>query len=269
MRSEPRPRRECEYYMENNDVGKVAIVSATESFLAKSLKSKFEGSGINTAFVHASIKEIEESLDDTELIILYMSEGMEEITDTLVYLKDVISDRDIGLILIGEMDQYNVVKKIIPEQDILECYMRPLDIDLLLKNVNTYLQKNSGENRKKTVMIVDDDLTYMWTVREWLNSTYHVKMANNGVQAISQLAKNKVDLVLLDYEMPIANGPQVASMLKNDSDTGNIPVMFLTSHGDRESVLSVINLEPADYLLKTIDKDGLLAKLEAFFEKNK
>jgi CheY-like chemotaxis protein len=118
-------------------------------------------------------------------------------------------------------------------------------------------------------MIVEDDLTYMWTVREWLNSTYHVKMANNGVQAISQLAKNKVDLVLLDYEMPIANGPQVASMLKNDSDTGNIPVMFLTSHGDRESVLSVINLEPADYLLKTIDKDGLLAKLEAFFEKNK
>lgn len=255
--------------MDADEVGQVTIVSATESFLAKSLKTKFEASGIKTGFLHARIKEIKDALDDTELIILYMSDGMEEITDTLVYLKDVISDRDLGLILIGEMDQYNVVKKIIPEQDILECYMRPLDIDLLLKNVNVYLQKNTGENRKKTIMIVDDDLTYMWTVREWLNNTYHVKMANNGVQAISQLAKNKVDLVLLDYEMPIANGPQVASMLKNDSDTGNIPVMFLTSHGDKESVLSVVGLEPADYLLKTIDKAGLLAKLEAFFEKKK
>ncbi|MEE3467200.1 MAG: response regulator [Eubacterium sp.] len=250
---------------EIKDVGQVAIVSVTESFLAKSLISKFNGSDIKTVFLHAKIKEIEEVLDDTELMILYMSDGMEEITDTLVYLKDIVSDRDLGLILIGELDQYNIVKKIIPEQNILECYMRPLDIDLLLKNVSTYLEKNSGENRKKTVMIVDDDLTYMWTIREWLSGSYHVRMANNGVQAISQLAKNKVDLVLLDYEMPIANGPQVAAMLKNDSDTGSIPVMFLTSHGDKDSVLSVVKLEPADYLLKTIDRDGLLKKLDDFF----
>ncbi len=44
--------------------------------------------------------------------------------------------------------------------------------------------------------------------------------------------------------------------------------MFLTSHGDVESVLSVVKLEPADYLLKTIDRDGLLKKLEEFFEKH-
>ena len=91
-------------------------------------------------------------------------------------------------------------------------------------------------------------------------------MASNGVQAIGYLAKNKADLVLLDYEMPIANGPQVLSMLKNDAETGQIPVMFLTGHGDRESVLSVVGLSPVDYLLKTIDKDTLLKKLSDFFE---
>ena len=92
-------------------------------------------------------------------------------------------------------------------------------------------------------------------------------MASNGVQAISYLAKNRADLILLDYEMPIANGPQVLSMLKNDSDTGQIPVMFLTGHGDRESVLSVVGLSPVDYLLKTIDKNSLLEKLKHFFAK--
>ena len=75
-------------------------------------------------------------------------------------------------------------------------------------------------------------------------------------------------MVLLDYEMPIANGPQVLSMLRDDSETGQIPVMFLTSHGDVESVLSVVKLEPVDYLLKTIDKDGLRKKLEDFFGKH-
>ncbi|MCR4604845.1 MAG: response regulator [Eubacterium sp.] len=246
---------------------KVAIISAADSFLAKSLISKFESNDIDTVFLHANIKDIEDQIDDIMLMILYMSDGIEENTETLVYLKDIVSDRETGLILIGELDQYNVVKKIIPEHNILECYMRPLDIDLLLKNVNTYLENNTGENRKKEILIVDDDLTYMWTVREWLSEKYHVRMANNGVQAISQLTKSKADLVLLDYEMPIANGPQVLSMLRNDTDTGHIPVMFLTSHGDVESVLSVVGLEPADYLLKTIDKDGLLDKLEKFFNK--
>ena len=73
--------------------------------------------------------------------------------------------------------------------------------------------------------------------------------------------------MLLDYEMPIANGPQVLSMLKNDAQTEEIPVMFLTGHGDRESVLSVVGLSPVDYLLKTIDKPTLLQKLDDFFAK--
>ena len=92
-------------------------------------------------------------------------------------------------------------------------------------------------------------------------------MSSNGVQAISYLAKNKADLVLLDYEMPVANGPQVLEMLRGDSETDQIPVMFLTGHGDKDSVLSVVSLCPVDYLLKTIDKATLLEKLEAFFAK--
>ena len=48
-------------------------------------------------------REIEDALEDTELLILYMSDGMEEITDTLVYLKDIVSDRDLGLILINDL----------------------------------------------------------------------------------------------------------------------------------------------------------------------
>lgn len=69
-------------------------------------------------------------------------------------------------------------------------------------------------------------------------------MAANGVQAISYPAQNKADLILLDYEMPVADGPQVLSMLKSDAETGQIPVMFLTGHSDRESVMSVIGLKP-------------------------
>jgi DNA-binding response OmpR family regulator len=66
--------------------------------------------------------------------------------------------------------------------------------------------------------------------------------------------------------MPVANGPQVLEMLRSESDSGTIPVMFLTGKNDRDSVMSVIDLKPVDYLLKTIDKKSLLEKLEAFFK---
>jgi CheY-like chemotaxis protein len=248
--------------------GKVLIVSCSDSFLAKSLTLKLKGENIETEFVHAEINEIKPHADDMELVILFMSEELEMMTKTLVYLKDILEDKQVGLFLIGDQQQYDIVKKTIPEQFFTEWIKRPLDIELLIKKTGDYLDDNTGAKRKKTILIVDDDITYMRTVFEWLKDRYHVGMAANGVQAIGYLAKNKADLILLDYEMPIANGPQVLSMLKNDSETGNIPVMFLTGHSDRQSVMSVVDLNPVDYLLKTIDKGSLLKKLEMFFIKN-
>ena len=228
------------------NTGKTLIVSFTEGFLAKSLLTKLTDADIPAAIATADIKEIKKHADNMELVVLFLSEELETVPETLVYLKDTIQDKELGLILIGDEDQYAQIMKTFPETAVTEWFKRPLDIDKLVKRVSVYLDENTGDKRKKTVLIVDDDITYMRTVYEWLKDSYHVG-------------------ILLDYEMPIANGPQVLSMLKNDSDTGQIPVMFLTGHGDKESVLSVVGLSPVDYLLKTIDKATLLDKLNTFF----
>lgn len=248
---------------------KIAIVSGSESFFARSLKSKIEALGFEVIISGCDIKEIDKERESIEITILFMDEDMEDMTETIVYLKDMASDLDRKIILVGEQWQYDKAVKIIPSTLVLEWFKRPLVMDDLTKCISKYMEENTGEKRKKTVLIVDDDITYMRTVYEWLKVKYHVGMASSGLQAISYLAKNKADLVLLDYEMPVANGPQILEMLKNDSDTGHIPVMFLTSHGDRDSVLSVAGLKPVDYLLKTIDANGLIEKIEAYFEKQK
>ena len=90
-------------------------------------------------------------------------------------------------------------------------------------------------------------------------------MANSGLQAIKWLGKNKVDLILLDHEMPVTSGPQVLEMLRNDAETSSIPVMFLTGKGDKESVMAVVALKPEGYFLKNIQKDELLQKLDEYF----
>ena len=116
-----------------------------------------------------------------------------------------------------------------------------------------------------SILVVDDDPSFLSLVREWLRSTYRVSMANSGLQAIKWLGSNKVDLILLDYEMPVTNGPQVLEMLRADDETKDIPVMFLTGKGDKESVMKVVSLKPEGYFLKTIQKNELLEKLDEFF----
>ena len=76
-------------------------------------------------------------------------------------------------------------------------------------------------------------------------------------------------MILLDYEMPVTSGPQVLEMIRSETRTGTIPVIFLTGKGDRESVVKVLALKPDGYLLKSTDKATLLKSLEDFFEKRK
>ena len=54
-------------------------------------------------------------------------------------------------------------------------------------------------------------------------------------------------------------------MIKSEPNTAGIPVFFLTGNGEKESILKVLALKPAGYLLKTIEKQGLLDTLNKYF----
>ena len=65
--------------------------------------------------------------------------------------------------------------------------------------------------------------------------------------------------------MPVTDGPQVLEMLRSDSDTRDIPVIFLTGKSDKQSVMAVVALKPEGYFLKNIERNDLLGKLSEFF----
>ncbi len=124
---------------------------------------------------------------------------------------------------------------------------------------------NQVMENKPSILIIDDDPNYLSLIREWLKGTYKVGMAVSGAQAFKYLGKNNVDLILLDYEMPVTSGPQVFEMLRADEDTSSIPVMFLTGKSDKESVMGVLMLKPDGYFLKTIQRAELLKRLNDYF----
>ena len=131
------------------------------------------------------------------------------------------------------------------------------------------MQVNDENARRKNILLVDDDNTFLKTVKGWLSEAYRVTIVSSGAQALMYIADNKPDLILLDYEMPVTSGPQVLEMIRSETKTDTIPVIFLTGKGDRESVLKVLALKPDGYLLKSMEKAALLKSLEEFFEKKK
>jgi DNA-binding response OmpR family regulator len=81
----------------------------------------------------------------------------------------------------------------------------------------------------------------------------------------------KPDLILLDINMPGANGYDAIKKLKADSRYADIPVIFLTGRSDRQSVIEGINLGAADYVSRPFSNSVLIERIESIFnpEKNK
>lgn len=135
--------------------------------------------------------------------------------------------------------------------------------------VKEYLSKENAEPEKeKLKILVVDDSEFMRTrIVQLLEGHYDLTEAASSVSAIKKIAKNRPNLVLLDYEMPVCDGRQALEMIRSDEDIADIPVMFLTGRGDKESVKKVMALKPEGYLLKTMPDEAIKKSIDDFFAK--
>ena len=108
----------------------------------------------------------------------------------------------------------------------------------------------ADENAKKRILIVDDSAVTLRSVKALLDREYTVAVATSGERAIKEMKKNRPDLVLLDYEMPICDGKETFEMIRQDEEIRDVPVVFLTAVADKMHIASVLQLNPAGYLLK-------------------
>lgn len=248
---------------------KILLVRNEQTFLVNAIKNALNAAKFLVDEAAYSLADLSAKARDANLILLYTDNELEEHRDAMVYLKDLSMEDNIVMMVIGNKDAFDFVHQYIPKEDVAYEIERPLDMADLVQKAQIVTDDEYEFQRRKSILIVDDDLTFLQMIREWLKDTYRVGMANSGTQAVAWLATNKADLVLLDYDMPVLDGPKVLEMLKSESFSSSTPVMFLTGKNDKESVTNVIALKPADYLLKTISKDKLLSTLDAFFKARK
>jgi len=106
----------------------------------------------------------------------------------------------------------------------------------------------------KNILVVEDNPVIMELVRTLLTSFgYNYTGAEDGFEGLKAVDENDFDLILLDIQLPGMDGLEVLKRLKEDPDTGNIPVIALTAHAMYGDEQKFLRAGCSGYVSKPID----------------
>lgn len=148
------------------------------------------------------------------------------------------------------------------------------DASIITENAMTKIEKYLNQNQaervaisvKKKLLVVDDSEFMLQMMQMLFNKDYEVMTATSGLSAFRSITLSRPDLVLLDYEMPVCKGDQILEMIRSEKELADIPIIFLTSKVDRESVKKVAEFKPQGYLSKTLSPELIKKEVDLFFE---
>ncbi len=122
---------------------------------------------------------------------------------------------------------------------------------------------------KQTILCVDDDPGIHELLQAQLEANgYASRQAISGDQAIRILAKNRIDLIILDLKMPGMNGFTTLSHLKDMAETKHIPVILLSTYDQTDLKIKGFEYGADDFIVKPFTGPILLAKIKVILRRS-
>jgi len=116
---------------------------------------------------------------------------------------------------------------------------------------------------KKIILAVDDTPFFLTTLKNILqDADYKLICVTSGSDALKSLEKHHPDLFLLDIEMPEMNGYELAAQIRKKGEKA--PIVFLTGNAKRENVVKAVEAGAADFIVKPVNKEEVLAKIKRY-----
>ncbi len=248
---------------------KILLISRGAAFMTDALANNLRKSGFETSVVDADIKKIAKERESTDIYLIYAGNFVFETPEVLVFLKDVLSEDEKTVTVVGYTEEIAEIRNSVTANLIAAEFERPFDMKVLIAELEKIARVNEERKKGKHILLVDDDVMYLKLMQEWLSVRYNITISRSGMQAITYIANHTPDLILLDYDMPITTGTQVMEMIRSEPHSANIPIIFLTGNSNRDSVMKVMALKPQGYLLKSMEKNQILESIDHFFKTQK
>jgi len=117
------------------------------------------------------------------------------------------------------------------------------------------------------ILIVDDFSTMRKIIRNILTQLgfKNILEADDGTTALEILKKEKVDLIISDWNMPKMSGLELLKAVRSDENLKDIPFVMVTAEAQKESILEAIKYKVNQYIVKPFTPETLKEKLEKVF----
>ena len=179
---------------------RVLLIGNQKSFMVNAIVRGLEKEGYAVDCAAPMEHIIKAIPDKPSIYLLYLGDMSMDDSNVLKYLNEAIDSERFLLYLIGNKEELGLGLTFIGKEKIQETYLRPLDVKLLAEQLDTVVDYAAvDDNLKKKILIIDDDGAILRMMKTWLSVKYRVYMASSGKIALSFLAQNPVDLILLDY----------------------------------------------------------------------
>ena len=119
------------------------------------------------------------------------------------------------------------------------------------------------------ILTVDDFPTMRRIVKTLLRQVGYANVveAEDGLEALTKLKEEKIDLVLLDWNMPKMNGLAVLKAMRSDDELRHIPVVMVTAESKQRDVMEAIKAGVDNYVVKPFTAETLAEKIGKVLEK--
>jgi CheY-like chemotaxis protein len=122
-----------------------------------------------------------------------------------------------------------------------------------------------GKLQGLRVLVIDDHHFARKLVRNLLMNigVKDVHEAADGIAGLEAIRTTSPDLIILDWEMPLLNGPELARIVRSPGvfPTPDIPIIMLTAHGERWRVVEAVRLGVNEFMVKPVSANGLLDRI--------
>ncbi len=118
-------------------------------------------------------------------------------------------------------------------------------------------------NDNINILVVDDNQENLRVVSNYLKEkSYRIALALDGKSALKIIEDKTIDLILLDVMMPEMDGFEVCEKLKNNPETKDIPIIFLTAKNETADIVKGFKIGGVDYITKPFQKEELLVRID-------
>lgn len=151
--------------------------------------------------------------------------------------------------------------------------VKPLDATKIIESIesqfftkkdkDTQKDENDGNPR---ILVVDDVSSMLRTVHNALHDKYKLFLLSKPEEVVDFLLNNKIDLILLDYLMPVFDGFELIPKIKALPSCEFTPIIMVTTEGTFANVNEAVVLGAVDFIVKPFDPEELDMKIKKYIK---